>query len=594
MLDLRGPGLGRVTPDGKTLVFPWNVTGTWQVWRSDGSRGFPVQLTGGEDPSRPLGMTPDGKTIIVSRDRKGEENPGLYLLDLAGGPLRMIQHKPGVQTRYQFVTDDSKAVYYSSNEVKKDSYAIYRYELLSGRTELVFGQEGLWNADDHLPDGKLLLAKQTGALTREYFEYDQSSKALTPLFGQGESEEYLAAYGPGTGELFVVTPKLGEFRRLYRWTTKDKTLSAVSPDVKMGISGFSIDRQRKRVFYTYNDGGYTRLHVIDAKTFKEEKLPSFAEADHVLFGPTTHDARYTAIGVGSSKSPIRSYVYDWNNRKLVEWVVPSTPEVDTSKFAPAKLETYPARDGTPIPMFVRRPASCQEPCPVVVHFHGGPEGQSVPGFNTFGQLFVDAGFVFVEPNVRGSDGYGKTWIKADDGRKRLQVLTDIEDCSRHIRSAWAKDGRAPRIGVVGGSYGGYATLAAMTIFAGSYDAGVADVAIGNLLTFLRNTAPYRRALRISEYGDPDKDLDALMQLSPVNHIDKVKAPLMLIHGATDPRVPVGEAIQFHEALVKRGVTSRLVVFPDEGHGTQKRDNRVLEYGYMLEFLERHLKAEQGK
>ncbi len=590
MLDLRGPGLGSVTPDGKSLVFPWNVTGTWQVWRSDGPRGFPVQLTGGEDPARPVALTPDGRMIVVSRDRKGEENPGLYLLELAGGQLRVIQHKAGVQTRFEFVTDDSKAVYYTANDVKKDSYAVYRFDIATGRAEQVFGQEGLWRAADHRPDGTLLLARQTGALTREYSEYDPASKTLTPLFGQGEAEEYSAAYGPSSGEFFVLTPKLGEFRRLYRWTLKDKKLEPVSPDARMDVAGFSLDRQRKRVYYTLNDGGYTRLRVIDARTLKEESLPTFPEADHVVSGPASSDGRYVAIGVGTSQGPMRSHVWDWKTRKLVEWVVPSTPEIDTTRFASAKLETYPARDGTPIPMFVRRPSSCEEPCPVVVHFHGGPEGQSRPGFSALGQLFVDAGFVFAEPNVRGSDGYGKTWVKADDGVKRQQVLTDIEDCSRHIRSAWAKDGKAPRIGVLGGSYGGYATLAAMTIFAGAYDAGVADVAIGNLLTFLQNTAPYRRALRISEYGDPERDRDVLLQLSPVTHVGKVRAPLMLIHGATDPRVPVGEAIQFHDALVARGVTTRLVVFPDEGHGTQKRDNRVLEYGYMLEFLERHLKG----
>src|SRR5262249_48828324 len=159
----------------------------------------------------------------------------------------------------------------------------------------------------------------------------------------------------------------------------------------------------------------------------------------------------------------------------------------------------------PIPMFVRRPAACanaDRPCPVIVHFHGGPEGQSRPGFSPILQFFVDAGFIIVEPNVRGSSGYGRTWLDSDNGAKRLQVITDLEDAAIHVKRAFARNGVAPRVGVFGGSYGGYATLMSMTRFAGAFDAGVSNVGIANLVTFLQNTAAYRRALRVSEYGDP--------------------------------------------------------------------------------------------
>jgi dipeptidyl aminopeptidase/acylaminoacyl peptidase len=275
--------------------------------------------------------------------------------------------------------------------------------------------------------------------------------------------------------------------------------------------------------------------------------------------------------------------------------VPSAPEIDTRRFAVATLESYPARDGTPIPMFVRRPEDgrCVGPCPVVVQFHGGPEAQTLPGFSPIGQLFVDAGFVLVEPNVRGSEGYGKRWLHADDGAKRLDVITDIEDCARYLRTAWAVKGVAPKIGIFGGSYGGYSTLMGMTRFAGAYDAGVAVVGMSNLITFLNNTAPYRRILRTSEYGDPVKDKDALTQLSPITWVDRVRAPLMLIQGASDPRVPVGEALQIQTALVARKIPNQLIIFPDEGHGAQKRENRVSQFGSALDFFEVHLKGKRA-
>jgi dipeptidyl aminopeptidase/acylaminoacyl peptidase len=302
------------------------------------------------------------------------------------------------------------------------------------------------------------------------------------------------------------------------------------------------------------------------------------------------------VGVETAKAPRASYVYDWQTETLTQWVVPSVPEVDTARFAATRLEHFPARDGAEVPMFVRYPARCApeapptgDPCPVVVEFHGGPEGQARPRFSPIDQLMVEAGFIHVEPNVRGSDGYGKSWLQADDGPKRLQVITDIEDCGRYWREKATRGGKAPKVGITGGSYGGYSTLVGMTMFAGAYDAGVAVVAISDLRTFLKNTAPYRRALRISEYGDPEKDAEALRQLSPMTYLERVKAPLLLIQGVNDPRAPVGEALQIHEALKKRGVASELILLEGEGHGSSRRASQVLQYGHAQRFLEQHLK-----
>src|SRR5690606_37867293 len=161
-------------------------------------------------------------------------------------------------------------------------------------------------------------------------------------------------------------------------------------------------------------------HALDARTYAEKKLPDLgpehAKADHVSFGAPSRDGRYALIYVASARQPTTSLVLDWQTQKPTAWVSPSTPEIDTTKFAAPTLESYPARDGTKIPMFVRRPEACvkpAEPCPVVVHFHGGPESQSIPAMSVYGQSFVDAGFIWIDPNVRGSNGYGKTWLKAD-------------------------------------------------------------------------------------------------------------------------------------------------------------------------------------
>jgi dipeptidyl aminopeptidase/acylaminoacyl peptidase len=587
ILDVRSPGLGMLTPDGKQLFFGWGITGVAQVWRIDGAQKFPVQVTGGQDTTTIVGMSPNGKYIVLSRDRQGEENAGLYIQPTGGGALQVIQHLPQVRTSFATISDDSRYIYFSANDIKPDSFAIYRHDLATKQKQLIFSESGFWAIADRLPTGKLLLVKATGSLYREYYTLDENSKQLQPILGQGDRQEYEVTFGANPGEFLVLTPKFGEFRRLYRYA--NEKFMPISPDMPMDVSGFEIDYPRQRIIYSVNDRGYSRLLAMDARTFRPITLPQFEGADNVYAGTTSRDGRFMTIGVETGKAPRTSYVYDWSTNKLTQWVLPSIPEVDASRFVAATLSSYPARDGTKIPMFVWRSPQCeQKACPVVVHFHGGPEAQSTPGFNRLAQMFVDAGFVYVEPNVRGSNGYGKTWLNADNAAKRLEVITDIEDCALYIRKAWQANGKVPKIGIMGWSYGGYSALIGMTKFAGSYDAGVSLVGMSNLLSFLQNTAPARRQLRITEYGDPQRDRDALIALSPITYIDRLKAPLLIIQGANDPRVPVGEAVQMQAALEQRQIPSQLIIFADEGHGSGKRSNQVLEIGHAINFLRKHL------
>ena len=595
LLDVRSPGMGVLSPDAKSLYFSWSVTGVPQVWRLDSPKGFPTQLTAGEDMTLIDDVTPDGKKLILTRDRNGEENPGLYWQSPAGGPLHLIQHQSKVQSQFAFISDDSRFVYYRSNDLKPDAYAIYRYDLAAEKKELVFSETGLWAIADYKKDGHLLLAKETGARTTEYSEWDPVTHLLKPILGQDSPEEYSVSYGAHPDEFLVLTPKLSDFRRLYSY--KAGKFSPISPEMQMDVSSFEVDHLHQHIVTTTNQSGYTRIQFFDARTYKpiqSKAIAALAKTQNVVHlrpGRITLNGRYLTVSADLGKVPPANYVFDWKTQKLTQWVLPSAPEVDLSQFTSESLESYPAQDGTPIPMFVRRPKKCATlPCPVIVNFHGGPEGQSLPGFSPVSQFFLEAGFVLVYPNVRGSDGYGKKWLESDNGPKRLQVITDIRDCATYIRSHWTDGGKAPKIGIMGGSYGGYSTLIGMTMFAGSYDAGVAIVGMSNLVTFLENTAPYRRILRTTEYGDPVKDHDALVQLSPITHIQKVVAPLLIIQGANDPRVPAGEAIQMEEALTRRNIPHSLILFPDEGHGAGKRSNRALELGHSLEFFQRYLLA----
>jgi protease II len=588
-LDISSTGLGLTSNDGKNFYFSWRVTGTSQVWKVNGPLAFPVQLTGGEDNTNLVGLTPNGKFLLHSRDSRGDEYPGLYYQNSDGGPLVEVYRKKNVQAIICYISDDSRYVYFRANDEDPSTYNIYKYDFITNTIAPVFkGKNGFWTMNDY-KNGKILLAYWRGNTESEYFVLDEKTNELRPLIGQNESEEYNIYFGARDNEYIVQTNKLGEFRALF--TFKDKKLTQISPKIEADVSEFYLDKKREKIFYMMNNKGYEQVKVLNAKTFTNINLPEFKMKNliHTYFGSTSRNGRYTTIGVETADAPRRSFVFDWQTKKLIPYTMPSQPEVDTSNFTAPVLDYYTARDGVKIPMFVYRKDRCKkELCPVIINFHGGPEAQAQPMFSPFVELFLEAGFTFVEPNVRGSDGYGKSWLHSDNGAKRLQVIGDIEDAAIYLKKQWSIDGKVPKFGIMGGSYGGYSTLAGMTLFAGTYQAGVAIVGMSSLISFLENTAPYRRALRISEYGDPEKDREALIKLSPLYHLDKIKDPIMVIHGANDPRVPAGEAVQIYEAMEKKKLSGELILFADEGHGISKRGNRVLYIGHAISFFKKTL------
>jgi dipeptidyl aminopeptidase/acylaminoacyl peptidase len=591
VLDLRPAASGMVGPKGKTMYFTWSVTGVAQVWRLNGPNQFPTQMTGGSDVTRVEAVAPNGAYVVIARDRKGEENPGLYLLDARGGGLRLVQHTPKVQSEFALLSEDGRYVYFRANDQSPKDYALYRYDTRDGKRETLYSAPGIWLIRDRRPDGRLLVAKEVGSNMQEYFEWSPDTREMKPLFGQGEREDYVAQYGAKDGQILVQTSHFDEFRRIYTWESGKFTpaLAARNADATFGPK----DPSGRTLLVHYNQDGYTRLEAYDAKTFKALRGPT-VQADHVSATSMSPDGQFVSLAIDPGDAPPASAVWDTRAGTLTTWQVGSAPELETGGFVKPKLSSYQARDGAKIPMFVWEPQACATtapgaaPCPVVVMFHGGPEGQTLAGFSRTAQVFTRAGFIFVAPNVRGSDGYGKTWLHADDGPRRLNVITDIEDAGKHVRALYTKQ-VAPKVGVFGGSYGGYSTLMAMTRFAGTYDAGVSVVGISSLYSFLMNTAPYRRILRISEYGDPEKDRAALDELSAITHVKKLKAPLLMIQGASDPRVPIGEALQMYDAAKSTGVPTDLIVFEGEGHGAQKRENKVLELGHSVAWFEKYLR-----
>lgn len=591
LVDIRAPSEGIVTGDGRSLFMNWNVTGSLQIWKLTGPKSFPIQLTGGEDASRLSGMSPDSQWIVVSRDSKGDENPGVFLMKTTGGELHKVYYNSKHQSSLLGFTDDSKFLYYRTNDKSPESYSIYKYNLAADTHEVIWNEPGIWTLSDIKGD-KAILTLLKGSMQNEHFIFDLKTKSKEALIGQNELEDFDVAFTKNKDEYLVLTNKVADFRKLY--LLKKGTLTAWGTSVDADISDFKMSEDRKYVVYVINQKGYARLQLVNigttSGTSQKTTLPGLEQAQQAYVGSFSTNNRYLSYSAEYHNAPRKNFVYDLQTKKVQEWVLPSTPEINTLGYVKPSLESYKTEDGTEVPMFVWRSEKCKtEVCPVIVQFHGGPEAQFIPRFSPLYNLYTEKGFVYVAPNVRGSDGYGKKWLQADNGAQRLKVITDIRDCAEFIKKNWAKNGVVPKIGITGGSYGGYSTLVGVSMFADSYDAGLAIVGMSSLITFIENTAPYRRALRMNEYGDPVKDRDTMLKLSPVSYINRVTKPLMIAHGATDPRVPVGEAVQFYETIEKSNKNSKLVIFPDEGHGVAKRANIVLLNTYALDFFEKHLK-----
>lgn len=586
-LDIRSPGGGLLSEDGKTMFFTWNVTGTRHVFKLESSMSFPLQLTGGQNATTIEAVTDDAAHLILSRDTLGDEYKGLYLQSSDGGALKRIFHAPRVKIHAIRLAADGETLFYCTNERNSQGTALIKQNVFDDNREILAEFEGLWTIEDHDDaHNRLLLRYAKSNLMSEYSVYSIESGMVTPLLGQGENSSYRILFGATINEYIVQTNRFANFHRIYRYVGRN--FSLLSRDLPHDVEYFLINNDRRRIFYGLNVDGYIKTYGLSATSYQELALPQFKDAEHVTSLQSTRDGRYTVFHCSSTMRPAECYVHDWEQNHSVRWTRPSAPEINIQQFVKPTLEYYPSEDGTKIPMFVYRPKDCMRNNKVIVNFHGGPETQARPSFSTLKQYIVECGFVFVEPNVRGSSGYGKKWLAADDGPKRLNVIGDIKAAGDFIKREWTTREGAPKIGVMGGSYGGYSALMAMTFFAGTFDAGVSYNGMSSLVTFLRNTAPYRRKLRSAEYGDLDKDYEVLEKLSPINYIDRICAPLLIVQGASDPRVPPGEAVQVYERAKAKGVEAELVIFPDEGHGMDHRHNMVALNAMLVEFFRKHL------
>jgi dipeptidyl aminopeptidase/acylaminoacyl peptidase len=397
-----------------------------------------------------------------------------------------------------------------------------------------------------------------------------------------------AAFSKDGKGVYVATDRDSEFQHLAYIDLATKKLDVVTPDLHWDIDEFAQSWNGKWIAYITNEDGIGKLHLLDVATKKEQATPNLPVG--TISGLIWHrDNRDLAFSMTTARNPTDCHSVDVTTGKVDRWTASETA-VNTSDFKDAELVRWKTFDGKTISGFLYRPPEkFTGKRPVLVEIHGGPEGQSRPGFLGSDNYYVnELGVAIIRPNVRGSTGYGKTFTKLDNGLLREDTYKDSNALFDWIATQPNLD--ADRIAVEGGSYGGHMTLAVSTFYSSRIRCSVDIVGISNLVTFLEHTEAYRRDLRRVEYGDErdPKMREFLERIAPMNNVEKIKKPMLVIAGKNDPRVPVSEDDQMVAALKKQGTPVWYLMAKDEGHGFQKKINQDFQFYATVEFLQKYL------
>jgi protease II len=599
-LNVRNAYFGGFSGGGTWIVFVSDLSGVPQVWQVPAEAGahpwWPQQLTfAGE---RVLGVwpAPGGDLAIYARDVGGNEKAQLFLLDTADGSERLLTagHE-AVMHSFGCWAADGAAIFFAANRRDPGRFDLYRQGLDEAEATLLWENDGPgYLAQMAVSDDGRTLAftRAASSFDHDLFLLDVAKRAVRRV---AVGEEWVGfqglAFAPGGRTLYVLTDLESDFLHLRRLDVASgqwETLLAPNWDVE----GLALAADGRYLAVAVNVEGASRLELIDMLTGMGRPGPvvsatpgvvGWMDAFHLSFDPAGERLVFSHMSATQSSDV---YVWDVAVDALQPVTASGSGGIDPATFVAPELVHYPTFDGREIPAWYFRPANGDGPAPVVVIVHGGPESQTRPYFNPVAQYLAHHGYAVLAPNVRGSTGYGKAYSHLDDVEKRMDSVADLAHVAQWLREQPEVD--ADRIAVYGGSYGGFMVLAALTHYPALWAAAVDIVGISNFVTFLENTSDYRRAHREAEYGSLAENRDFLESIAPMNKLKAIRAPLMVIHGANDPRVPLSEAEQLVAALEARDVPVEFLVFDDEGHGIVRLKNKLVAYPAVVAFLDRYL------
>ena len=549
----------------------------------------------------------DPAQIVFQLNEGGAENFQLFLLDTRTGRYRRFTDGKHRHTDPLW-SNSGKLLAFGGNARNGRDLDLYVVDPSSpGSERRVAELSGDWTSVDWSPDDRRILMREYVSINESYLHWVDVATgemhAITPRQAQGApTVSYLGGqWSPDGKSVYALSDLDSEFMRLVRIDLDGGRRTVLSGDIPWDVEEFELSEDGKILAFFVNEDGISRLHIVSTETGQALPSPEVPEgvAGNLLFRPGSHEI---AFSLSWARSPNDVYSYDVDKRRFERWTASEAGGLSPERFVVPQLVRYPTFDtvspGGPrrtIPAFVYRPPVDRFPGkrPVVINIHGGPESQSRPNFQgSYNFVPDELGVVLIVPNVRGSAGYGKTYLKLDNGMLREDSVKDIGALLDWI--ATQPDMDASRVMLAGGSYGGYMVLASMALYADRLCCAWDSVGISNFVTFLQNTQEYRRDLRRAEYGDErDPKMRAFLEsIAPANRADRIKGPLMVSQGANDPRVPLSESDQIVAKVRANGVPVWYLVGKDEGHGFQKKSNADYQRAVLFEFMRRHLLKEE--
>ena len=590
-IKIRWPGRVSLAPD-QTMYYVHNPGGIRQLYMVEPGKtqSDAVKLTEFEDGIGGYNLSDDGKWIAITASVGGSEQADLFLMNAKSRELETLFSDPRIVFGSVTWRRDSKAFAYRANDDSRSDFHVYLFDLATRTHRKVMGGKGYhYPVDFNLGGTKLVAGKYNSASHSQLFEINLTGGETREITPAGEKWSFSAVgYAADEKSFLVNTNYHADLKSVHSIDLRTGDVTPVLSDLSDRETDFAtLNHQRTVLAVGVNEHGYRRLHLRDAATFQPRPTPSIAKG---IVGNVDFVGDTMLYSLNNANTP--GIVYKWDMTRPTEpgvaMTVADTQGIDLSKFRLPSLAYYPSFDGTKIPAFMYMPPryKVKRKIPFIVYFHGGPEGQYRPSFNRAFQYFLAEGYGIIAPNVRGSSGYGKAYIEADNYKNRMVSVKDGVWAAKYVIDRGYA--RAKEVGAWGGSYGGFMVMATITEAPELFGAACNVVGIVNFETFLSKTKAYRRHLREAEYG-PLSDPEFLRSISPLFKVDKIDTPLMLAHGLNDPRVPVGEAMQIAVALKKRGKVVEELYFPDEGHGFAKESNRLLYYGQLVKFFDKHLR-----
>ena len=596
--NTRSAGLADWLPNGEGIMISTRFSNTTQLHTVAQPGGARNQITFFDEPVGAGSFSPDPQYngFLFRKDAGGNEYAQIFWYDMESRSAKMLSDGTSVNRALLWSNSGKQFAFTSTRRNQKD-FDIYISDMATPTEAklIVEGGKGGWSAGAWSPDdSKLIVERYTSVTDSDAYLYDLSSGSLTPISDtETESVFYVGDWNVDASAVYVITNGGLEFNTLAKLDLESGKLEYITDDIPWGVQGFTMNKDRSRAVFSTNEGGQSQLYALDPANDSYEKIEGLPSGliSSLRFHPQKDVLGFSALGSDSTGDV---YSLDFASGEIKRWTTSEIGGLDTATFPTSELISYPSFDTVDgqarmIPAFVYRPKQSEGPMPVVIVIHGGPEGQHRPAFRSFyAYLANELGIAVIAPNVRGSAGYGKSYLKLDNGFKREDSVKDIGALIDWI--AQNPDFDSDKIAVYGGSYGGYMVLASMVHYNDKIKCGVDIVGISNFVTFLENTKDYRRDLRRVEYGD-ERDPEMrkhLEAISPNNHAEKITKPLFVIQGANDPRVPATESEQMVAAIRENGGTVWYMLAKDEGHGFRKKVNRDRMTEAIALFFKEHL------